>query len=129
MERAFATLSVGLLIAFAFVMIYVALGGDFFGVFQYWISLIIVIPFLFPTIFIFVWLSIDKNPKTSKLIAAIGIAVTILFIALGVIYFSISDPLGNFVILLLFIPVAGGAHLACIAYYLSNKLLKHRGSA
>lgn len=123
MERAFATLSVGVLIVWALSVI--ISGGNFSGIFQLGTLLFMILPSLFPTICIFVWLLIDRRPTAYKLAGIVGAAAVISCLGIWWVYLGTGDGIGRTYVPLISIPVAGGIIFGCLAYFTGAKLPKN----
>jgi len=127
MERAFATLSAGLLIVWTLAVITsVSLGGHILEIFQPAVFLFLVLPSVFPTISVFGWLLVERKPTTLKLAGIIGAAVAISILSLAWVYLDTNDLLARTLIPFISIPVGGGIVFACLAYFIGAKLPEAR---
>ena len=126
MERAFATLSVGLLVVWTLAMTIVSFGGSPGFFFEPFVLLFVLLPSLLPTFCVFLWLLIDKRPNTSKLARVAGVSVIISSVALWLVSLGTDDPLADFLLPLTLLPVAVGVIFAWLAYVFSAKLIKRQ---
>lgn len=129
MNRAFATLSAGLLIVWTLAVVCsVFLGVGPVGLFQPGIILFVLLPGTFPTLCIFVWLLIDRNPTTFRLAGTVCAAVGISLIGLWGVYLGTDNGIGRTYVPVIVIPIAGGIVFAYLAYFIGAKLAERRVS-
>ena len=128
MERAFATLAVGLLIVWTLAVVYtVSLVGSPLEVLQPGILLFLVLPSAFPTLCVFVWLLVDRKRTELKLAAIVGAAVGVSLLGIWMLY-SASSGEGNAYAPLLIFPTALGVIIAYVSDFIGAKLPKREDS-
>lgn len=127
MNRAFTTLSAGLLIVWTLAVVCsVFLGIGPLGLFQPGIVLFALLPGTFPTLCIFAWLLIDRNPTPFKLTGIVCAAVGISLIGLWGVYLGTDDGIGRTYVPVIVIPIGAGVVFAYLAYFIGAKLAERR---
>lgn len=128
MERAFATLSVGLLIIWTLaVAVSVPFGAFPLGIFQVGSLLFYLLPTALPTLAVFVWLLIDRKPTELKLAAIVGAALGVSLLGIWMLYSATSGEGKAYVPLLIF-PTALGFIIAYVSEFIGAKLPKRKES-
>lgn len=87
--------------------------------------LVILVPLMFPTACVWLWLLKDKQPNAIKTLAVVGAAGVCMLFALHFAALGV-DAVGKSYLALLYYPIAAGPVLATAAYYLAAKLDRGR---
>lgn len=88
--------------------------------------LVILMPLMFPTVCVWLWLLKDKQPNAIKILAVVGLAGLCMAFALHFASLGL-DSVGKSYLALLYYPIGGGLVLATAAYFLRAKFGRGRG--